>query len=338
MIDVAVDARVTRRMSSGVRVYLRELLQGLPAAAPDLRVAGVGWGENFGFAEQIGLPRAIADSRAKIVHYPTTFAPLLRARPYVLTIHDLIHLRCAALFGRATALHYRYVGAPLARGATRLLMGDVRTVGDCERFLGVGAERCRVVPLGYDPQLLEAAPPLNLERPFFLYAGNHKPHKNLSTLYAAWSALPPHLAVDLRVTGSGDAALSEHYVRPHGQLIFTGHLSPLDLRRHYRAALAYVHPALIEGFGIPMLEAAVVGTPVIASATAIPSIVEPFAVTFAADDVGELRALLHEAIRNPGVLHARAAEGVIPLRAYTWDRFAARTAAVYREVLEWSED
>jgi glycosyltransferase involved in cell wall biosynthesis len=336
VIDVAIDARVTRRMSHGVRAYLDELLARLPRAAPDLTIARVGRGENFGLAEQIGLPRAIARSGAKIVHFPTTLVPVLRPRPYALTIHDLIHLRYPALFGRPTALHYRLVGVPLARGATRLLMGDARTVRDCEMFLGIGPERCRVVPLGYDPALLDDASPLPVERPFLFYAGNHKAHKNLATLYAAWAGIAPQREIDLRVTGTVDPRLAQRFSRSRGRLIVTGNLAPEQLRRHYRAALAYVHPALAEGFGIPMLDAAVVGTPVIASAGAIPSIVAPYAATFDATNVAQLTAVLNDIVRDPAPFTARAAEGVQPLRAYTWDRFAAGTAAVYREVIECS--
>ena len=336
MIDVAIDARMTRRMSLGVRAYVGELLGRLPLVAPDLRVVGVGGGENFGWAEQIGLPRALARSGAKVVHFPTTYGPLLRRRPYVLTVHDLIHLRFPELFGRATALHYRLVGVPLARGAARLVMGDERTVGDCERYLRVGPERCRVVPLGYDSALLEPAPALEPQHPFLFYAGNHKPHKNLAVLFAAWAALAPQHAIDLRITGTDPGVPGATYRRTHGRIIFTGHLRALDLRRHYRSALAYVHPALVEGFGIPMLEAAVLGTPVIASASAVPSIVAPYAATFEPHDVRALTALLDELVRNRAPFAARAAEGAAPLRAYTWDRFAAGTAAVYREVMECS--
>jgi glycosyltransferase involved in cell wall biosynthesis len=302
-------------MSFGVRAYLHELLTRLPYAAPDIAVAPVGWGENFGPAEQLGLPLAIARSGARLVHFPTTFAPLLRTRPYVLTIHDLIHLRYAALFGRATALHYRLIGIPLARGAARLVMGDERTVRDCAELLGVDPGRCRVVPLGYHPALLApTAPPLPVERPFFFYAGNHKPHKNLAALYAAWAAVASQRAVDLRLTGSPDPAGAAPCSRLRGRVVFTGHLDPGELGRHYRAALAYVHPAFTEGFGLPMLEAAVVGTPVIASASAVPSMVAPYAATFEPSDVAGLTALLAEIVRDPKPYAARAAAGAAALR------------------------
>ncbi len=230
-------------------------------------------------------------------------------------------------------MHYALVAIPLARRATCLVMGDERTVADCERYLGVDPQRCRVVPLGYDPALLEADEVLETERPFLFYAGNAKPHKDLATLFAAWAAIEPRRTIDLRITGSAAPDVAQRYTRVHGRLIFTGHLSARDLRRHYRAATAYVHPALYEGFGIPMLEAAVVGTPVIASRSAVPKIVEPFARTFAPGDLRELTATLDDAVRDDGPFRAAAAGGVATLRAYTWDRFAAGTAAIYRDII-----
>jgi glycosyltransferase involved in cell wall biosynthesis len=218
-----------------------------------------------------------------------------------------------------------------------LLVSDPRTVGECERFLGVPPERCRVVPLGYDPALLAPVEPLAARRPFLFYAGNHRPHKNLVTLFEAWAGLGAAVELDLVCTGPDDPAMRERYVRTSGELRFTGDLNARDLARHYRSALAYVHPALAEGFGLPMLESLVLGTPVLASASSVPAVVAPYATTFAAHDPLALRALIGDLAANPGPYRRRAAEGSAAVRAYTWDRFAAGTAAVYREVAHASD-
>jgi glycosyltransferase involved in cell wall biosynthesis len=319
-------------MSMGTRTYLAELLDRLPSVAPELAIARAGRGGNFGWDEQVGLPRELARLAPRLVHYPTTFAPLIRRAPYVVTIHDLIHLRYPELFGPATALHYALIGSRLARGASRLMMGDARTVDDCVRFFGVPRERCRVVPLGYDPAVLDAEPARG-PRPYLFYAGNHRPHKDLPVLLRAWSALDPAIALDLVLTGPDEPALRARYGRSGSDLRFLGTISAHELARTYRGALAYVHPARWEGFGIPMLEAAVAGTPVIASDGAVPAPVAPFAATFPAGDSRRLAELLRTLVAEPDAARRRAAEGVRPLRAYTWDRFAASTAAVYHEVL-----
>jgi glycosyltransferase involved in cell wall biosynthesis len=217
-----------------------------------------------------------------------------------------------------------------------LLVSDERTADACEELLGVERERCRIVPLGYDPALFAPAPTPAARRPYIMYAGNHRPHKNLAVLYEAWAGLPEAIALDLVITGPIDAAAQARYRRPGNELRFGGTLSAAHLVAGYRAATAYVHPALVEGFGLPMLEATVLGTPVIASTGAVPSIVAPFARTFAPHDTLALRAALTDLAANPAPYRRRAAEGSVAVRAYTWDRFAAATAAVYREVVDGS--
>ncbi len=336
MIDVALDARITPRMSAGVRAYVRALLEHLPHVAPDVRLHAVGHGLNFGLDEQRALPREIDRLAPALTHYPTIYVPLRRRRPYVAMVHDLIHLQLPRMFSPAVALHYALVATPMLRGAALLLTSDERTVAACVEFLGVPAERCRIVPLGYDPGILAPVEPLAPPRPFAFYAGNHRPHKNLAVLYEAWCGLPAAVELDLVLTGPPDAAALARYRRAHGELRFTGELPPAELVRHYRAASAYVHPALIEGFGLPMLEAAVLGTPVLASEDALPAVLRGAAATFPAHDAFALRALLTDAVANAAAYRRRAAEGSVAVRAYTWDRFAAATAAVYREVVDGS--
>jgi glycosyltransferase involved in cell wall biosynthesis len=336
MIDVALDARVTPRMSAGMRAYVRALLEGLPRAAPDIRLHAVGHGLNFGLAEQFALPAEIDRLAPALTHYPTIYVPLRRRKPYVAMVHDLIHLQFPRFFSPLTQPYYTFVATPMLRGAAALLVSDRRTAEACVERLGVPLERCRIVPLGYDPAILAPGEPLSAPRPFVFYAGNHRPHKNLQTLYEAWAGLPDAIELDLTLTGPPDAQASERYRRRSGELRFLGDLPVPELARHYRAAAAYVHPALAEGFGLPMLEATVLGTPVIAAERALTEILAPFAATFAPHDALALRALLTDALANRSAYRRRAAEGSAAVRAYTWDRFAAATAAVYREVVDGS--
>jgi glycosyltransferase involved in cell wall biosynthesis len=325
MIRVVLATSVTPRASVGMRQYASALHERLPRVAPDLAVIAVD-------APLAALPFALQAARPQLVHLPYLENPPLIPRPYTAMVHDLIHLRFPEFFGRGTALYWRFVAAPIYRGAARVLVSDPRVADDCVNLLGIPRARIRVVPLGYDDAILEAEP-CRTELPYLFYAGNHRPHKGLDTLYAAWRDLPQEIAVDLVLTGPDEPQIRARFRRARGAISFVGDLDREALASRYRGALAYVQPSLAEGFGIPSLEATVAGTPVIATSTSIPAIVARYAAMFAPGDVAALAGLLTQVSRDPQAARQAAAEGAVALRAYTWDRFAVSTAAVFREVL-----
>ncbi|MDB5027478.1 MAG: glycosyltransferase [Candidatus Eremiobacteraeota bacterium] len=325
MIRVAVAARPTARASAGMRAYTRAIVERVPRVAPDVELVPV--------TSPLALhPLALRVARPQLVHLPYLEAAPLVPRPYVAMVHDMIHLRFPTLFSRATAAYWRFAASALYRGAARVLVSDERVAADCVELLGVARERLRVVPLGYGDGVASAAP-WEADRPYAFYAGNHAAHKGLDTLYAAWASLPDELELDLVLTGPDEPDVRARYARKRGTIAFVGDLDDGLLARRYRGALAYVQPSLAEGFGIPALEAAVAGTPVLATTTSVPSIVAPFASTFAPGDTSALASLLAALVRAPHRMRERTAEGAVTLQAYTWDRFAASTAAVYREVV-----
>jgi glycosyltransferase involved in cell wall biosynthesis len=330
-VDVALDLPRIRQLSAGMKAYAEELSARLPRVAPDLHFATVVRTSALGFEEQVSVPLALRRTRARLVHFLSVYAPLFAPRPYVITIHDLIHLRFPEYFKRRVGPYYATVVRGVCARAARVITDDERTVEDLRRFLGVTPESVVVIPLGVDDAFLGETIPAALPRPYFLYAGNHREHKDLPTLFAAWQALDPGWEVDLLLTGDDD--LRADVVRPRrerGELRFLGNVESVRLAQLYAGTVSLVHPALSEGFGLPMLEAAAAGAPVIACEDAVPSILRPFVRTFAARDVRALAALMAAARDGPKPPEAARRFA----RALTWDRCAERTAEVYRNVLE----
>jgi glycosyltransferase involved in cell wall biosynthesis len=95
-----------------------------------------------------------------------------------------------------------------------------------------------------------------------------------------------------------------------------------------------VHPALREGFGLPLLEALRAGTPVIASDGATPAALAPYVHRYPAHDVVALRALLLRVVEQPAPFAAAAASARAATAHLTWERTVRATADVYRGLLD----
>ena len=359
---VVLDARITRQMSVGMVAYVRELVQRLPSLAPDVhftvisntsftlpdgvegvrvseRIAANGTlGEQFGLA---GVLRRAAAGRA-LVHLMSVYTPRFPPVPYVHTIHDLIHRRFPHYFKWKVRPYYALVAAPVARGASAVITDAQATIPDLERFMGVRPDKVRVVPLGVDARFAlddaardrlaaSARQRFGLERQYVLYAGNHREHKNLETLAAAWQ----------RVGQPCDLVLTEAYPFPfdldrygksNGRIVRPGHVSDEELVGLYAGCAATVQPSLYEGFGLGVLEGMASGAPVIVAQTPVLlEVAGDAAMTFPPRDVDALAQALTRALDGGAAIDALRERGRARAAGCSWDETARRTAQVYRE-------
>lgn len=321
-------------MSDGMKTYARELVSRLPAVAPDLRIETFEGGDNFDLREQAGIPLEIVKRRPRLVHFVTPFTPFVIPAPFVVTIHDLIDLHFPQ-YGKAKVQpYYRLFVRSVLRRAARVITDDARTRDDLATLLGVDPSRVSIVALGVEEGFGDDVPAERFPRPYFLYVGNHRPHKALDTLFTAWRDLSADSDADLYLTGDDDFGdRLAGYERDGGRIVFLGNVSRERLGRLYRGALAYVHPSLMEGFGLPMLEAMWCGAPVIATDSSVPGPLREHALLFPARDSSALGALLARALADPAEMVRLGAAGQRAARMLTWDRTARATADVYRAIL-----
>ncbi len=260
-----------------------------------------------------------------LLHIPHFTLPLA-GPPAVLTVHDLIHLRFPGEFGRwRTAVLRRYLRWALRR-AVRVITVSEASRDDLAAFLPAAAPKLRVIP---NAALADyyAQPPLP-RGDYFLFIGNAKPHKGIPLLLDAWTrfhASHPDRRLVL-VTPGGFS----------GPGVETRRSIPAEeMPRLVASARALLAPSQWEGFDLPVLEAVLTRTPVVASD--IPAHRELLGpdhpLLYPAGDAGALRMRLEEAHR-----YGVSEERLDALRArhagHTPRAMAAATLAVYREALE----
>ncbi len=332
---IGLDARLTRQLSAGMKTYACELAARLPHVAPEYVYVPFTEGGNFGWSEQFGLPLAMRRAKLDVVHFLSQYVPMLLPSRFVVTIHDLIHLRFPQYFKSKVRPYYGTVVRRACARATRVITDDDRTVDDLAAFLAVKPAKVRVIPLGVGEIFRRPVVPYRGPRPYLLYVGNHRRHKDLPTLFDAWTSLSDAWQVDLYLTGPDDfgGELQRHGGAARA-IIALGDVTTERLATYYAGATALVQPALREGFGLPILEAMAVGCPVVACENAVPGPLASAAITFAPQDAGGLRTVLEALLGDQGLRLGAIEKGFQAARNLTWERCARATADVYREILE----
>lgn len=362
---MTLDARLTRQMSIGMKLYVRELVRRLPRIAPDLQFTVVSnapfapqhenvrcimlsdsAARNGGLAEQLALPRVLRSSAPAVVHFMSVYAPRRWRLPHVYTIHDLTHLRYPQYFSWKVPWYYRWVVKPVACSAACVVTDAHATIGDLVSFLAVDAERVRVVPLAAEADFFlddamraqygkAARTRHGLGRPYFLYAGNHRPHKNLAVLVAAWMRL--EAGCDLVITEDGwlpEAAALGAGASNGGRIVLTGHVDQAQLVDLYAGCVAAVQPSLYEGFGLGVLEAMAAGAPaIIARTPALVEVAGGAALTFPPQDAGALAEAMKDVLGDETLRDRLRSQGRVRAREFSWDATARQTAGIYREAL-----
>lgn len=271
-----------------------------------------------------------------VVHATTLALPPPRA-PLVLTVHDLAWRRHPQMFTRRGVGFFER-GLALARDdATLVLCSSRTTLCDCK---GAGFEdsRLRLVPLGIDSRRATPADislvraRYGLERPYILWTGTVEPRKNLGGLLRAFAGLPHELDLALAGPRGWHEDLAALIAAAPAGIKPLGYVPQADLGPLYAGAEVFCFPSLMEGFGLPVLEAMAQGTPVVTSrGTSTEEIAEGAGVLVDPHDPDSIRAGLERALDDEPLRRRLRAAGLRRAATYTWEKTADLVVTAYRE-------
>lgn len=352
----------------GTETYVRELLPRLDALLPDVRFAALTGREGTervgsffpGRVRTLGLvgadpatwalgavaaTDAIARrERADLVWAPANFGPVLRGVPRLVTVHDAIYDEMpGSLAQRAQRGVTSWLMRRSARTADRVLTVSHAAAESIGRNLGVPEDRIAVVHNGSatprpvdDPAGELAALALPAGRPVVLSVGNRMPHKNFPGLLAAVASLPREQRPVLVVAGSRLPDPLESEVARLGlgpDVVLPGWVSDAQLEALFQIADLYACPSLVEGFGLPVVDALRRGVPVLAHDVPVLREVGGDAARYAdATDATAFGAAIAAVLASPPDAGDREAARAWASR-FTWDGAAEATAVELDRVL-----
>jgi len=203
-----------------------------------------------------------ADLVVDVANGMAFYSPLWRRRPTICFVHHVHTAQWSQWFSPAVAA----VGRTLERHAmpaayaTSPFVTVSPSSAEALIDLGVAPDRIHVVPNGVEvPEVV----PEKAAEPLFLAVGRLVPHKRYDLLARLWRQVQPVVGGRLVIVGDGPEEERIAGLDVPG-LELTGHISAAERDRLYGEAWILLHPSMLEGWGLVVMEAAAHGTPTLA--------------------------------------------------------------------------
>jgi glycosyltransferase involved in cell wall biosynthesis len=318
---VLLDTTFTLRGPSGTAIYIDALATALAAEGIDVvRVANrrrgaPGRGRVQSAANLVAdlrwtsveLPRLARAAGVDVIHHPLPAHAPFAGIPQVITVHDLAFLSLPGMFDRRFAQWAARAHRLAAGRADAVICVSQATRAELREHFGVDG-----IVAHHGPGQAPAVPPARADAVHFLYVGDDEPRKDLATLRAAHAGLGDG-APPLEIAGGSARRVSRD-----------------QLEELHAGAIALVHPARTEGFGLTVLEAMAMGTPVIAARC--PATLEVGGSAIRYFEPGDVVGLTREMSLLAGDPAARAALAGAGLRRageFTWQASARAHIEAY---------
>lgn len=299
---------------------------------------------SYTFSEQIGLKKLLDKLQPDLVHFCMPQQPVLYTGKHVTTVHDLTLLQTYNsdknwLVFHAKQLVGKFVFKRIAQTSSHIITPTQYTKNAYAGFASIPKEKITVTYEAADIHKTTNEPVSLPYKKFLLYVGQQSDYKNIKRLGEAHQILlknNPGLGLVLVGKLSPAHQRNQAYFdkKNYKNIHFTGFVTNEQLAWLYRNCAVYVFPSIMEGFGLPGLEAMAYGAPVASSNyTCLPEVYEKAAHYFDPLDTTDIAEKVGEVLSNKRLRLELIKNGKNQVQWYSWEKMAKETHAVYMNAL-----
>jgi glycosyltransferase involved in cell wall biosynthesis len=282
-----------------------------------------------------------------VYHHPHFDLPFFISCPSVVTIHDLIYLHRPEYFNKYNKLKQciiRFTMKHTLSRATKILAVSKFTKSDVCRMFNLRPDRIEVIYHGTGTEIRNESESytdrLKPYRPYILFVGERRPHKNIINLIKAFETLleQNNTPLTLLIIGKSydNYSMPEEYImqrKLENKIRLLGYVNETHLNTLYENAELLILPSYCEGFGLPILEAMQHRIPVIgANAGAIPEIMGNAGLLIDPDNINDIKDKIIRLIEDHALRSELINRGLKQIQKYSWEVAAYHTLKIYNEV------
>ncbi len=291
--------------------------------------------------EQIKLPLFLHKIKCDLFFSPYYKTPILTNIPSVITIHDLIHLTYPD-YNKSFYLE-KQLSKIYSAKASAIITDSENSKKDIVKILKVNAEKIFVIYNAIDTSFFNPernsndfeniAKKYSIKKPYLLYVGNSKPHKNVNKIYQAYKLLPKSLKVKYMLVLSGVGDYDYPICLDKDSLSVIPRVEEEEIALLYSNASLFVFPSFYEGFGFPPLEAMACGCPVISSnASCMPEILGDSCLYFNPDDSKNIAKIMDIALTDKSLRFSLTKKGLEQVKKYAPEKVVNNILGVFEKI------
>lgn len=301
--------------------------------------------KNYSLGEQIGFAAYLYRLKADLVHFCMPQQPLAYLKRHVTTVHDLTLLNTYNSDKPWLQYHIkqfigRFLFFIIGHTSRHIITPTEFTKNAYIQHARIRPEKVTVT---YEAADTHYFTPKKVDLPFkkfIMYVGQQSDYKNIKRLIQAHQQLhakDPDLGLVLVGSKNKSTQMNIEWVQQHGfqNVHFTGFVSNEELTWLYIHCATYVFPSLMEGFGLPGLEAMACGAPVVSSnATCLPEVYGNAAHYFDPTSVNDMARAISEVMTDNKLRESLINKGYERVKKYSWAKMARQTHTVYSNALK----
>jgi glycosyltransferase involved in cell wall biosynthesis len=268
----------------------------------------------------------------------------------VVTIHDLVWKYAGNTMRPLSRFLEKYQMPAAAKSADQVVAVSHSTSNVIANEFCIDSDKLSVISLGAnlltEIALFDSLEKLGINRSYFLFVGTLEPRKNLIRLLTAYSYLPESLKgqamlviAGSRGWGNVDINVTIASLGLEKNVRILGYVDESTLATLYANALFLTMPSLYEGFGLPLVEAMIHGTPVLTSNnSSMPEVAGDAGLLVDALDVDSIRKGLERMITDESLRKNLGVSAKIHAAQFNWDLSAKKLVTIFEGAIDARRD